>query len=254
LIPVLRAFVLSLVLAAYTSIAPTLAADSEVDGWKLTQWEREIGILDVYFTKSSVRLFCAKNGLTIVASAPWKDVSMYCSKTGNVFSSPMDKFRNPYLNTISMFDGGNFTDIKVVLKGQSKQLDLACQTFIEPPNFSQRQLAKYKNGMIIGRAPFSLEFVTTNQFNLDPQVGRIISRFYALPQTDSVPIRLTYTSVSREAEKQLTTSACKKIKMKASDFKVPPGLKQVKDGQLVIVPDNEDGALDLMMMGRSKVK
>lgn len=45
-----------------------------------------------------------------------------------------------------------------------------------------------------------------------------------------------------------------KVKIKPSDFKVPPGLKTVSDGQLVLVPDSEDSGLELMMMGRSKVK
>jgi hypothetical protein len=250
----LRAFLLATVIAVLASVAPSQAADGDLDGWKLSQWVREDGFIDVSICKSAVRIFIPKNGLVVLAAAPWKEANLYCTKTGNIFKTTPAKFHNPYLSAMAMFDGGSIADIDAVLKGPTKSLDIPCRSYIAPPAFSQRQMAKFKNGTIAGRAPLKIEYVVTDHFKTDPHVGQIISRFYALPQTDSVPLQLNYTTVTLDPLKQLNTSSCKKVKIKASDFKLPPGLKAVGDGRSVLVPDNSDGALDLMMMGQSKVK
>ncbi len=220
----------------------------------LQQWQREDGIVEVFMCKTAVRIFIPKNGLCVVASAPWKETSLYCTKTHNVYKSPTSNFHNPYLSAMAMFDGGSFADVHVVLKGSTKILDIPAKTYIEPPGFSQRQVAKHRGGIVADRAPLKLEFVATDYFKTDPHIDQIISQFYALPHCQGVPLNLSYTTVEAVALKQLTTSKCKKVKIKASDFALPPGLKAVNDGRSVLVPDSQDGGLDLMMMGGSKVK
>jgi hypothetical protein len=250
----LRAFLAAAVVTALASFAPAQAADGQLDGWKLAQWSREEGNLDVCICKSAVRIFIAKSGLVVLACAPWKEVDFYCTKTGKVFKTPMAKFHNPWSGTMALWDGGGLSSIDLVLKGPIKIKDIPCQMYVQTPGFSRRQMARYTSASTADRSPMTVEYAVSDDFKTAPQVGQIVSRFYALPSTSSLPIQFTYTSVVYRLHKQLTMSACKKAKFKASDFKLPPGLKIVNDGMAVIVPDNSDGGLDLMMMGRSKVK
>jgi hypothetical protein len=252
----LRAVSLAIV-CAFAFLAffvPVQAAESELECWKLSQWTREDGNLDLYVSKSAVRIFCPKNGLCVVAAAPWKEVSLFCTKTGNAFKTTPEKFHNPYLTAMGLFQGGSFAEIIVALRGPVKHLDLPCRMMIEQPGFSQRQISRHKSAIIGNRSPLKLEYIVTNYFKADPHVGQVISKFYTTPVTNSVPLELTYTTMVSTQEKQLTTSSCKRIKVNASEFTVPAGMKAVNDSKKVLVPDQSDGSLDLMMMGRSKFK
>jgi len=240
----------------FTSLFSTnfaLAGDIECDGWKLEQWSRETGRLDVYVEKSAVRIFVPKSGMTVIASEPWQEAYIYCGKTGKIFKSPVAKFRNPYIGALALFDGGILADIKTVAKGPAKVKDISCQAYVETAGFSKRQLDKYKAGQVAARAPMHLEYMITNQLKVDPHVGQIMSKFYAVPTTSSVPLQFKFTSVKLENNEQLLTYSCKKIKIKASEFRLPPGLKAVNDGMKILTPDNSADGLDLMMMG-TKVK
>jgi hypothetical protein len=253
----LRAFIaaFALMIAVLASLTQVRAADGgTIDGWKLQQWKREDGIIDVYLCKTAVRIVIPKNGLNVQASAPWKEACLYCTKTNNIFKTPLAKFRNPYLSTMAIFDGGSITDIPLALKGPTKHLGIPCVSYVDVPGFSQRQMAKKKNGSITDRAPLTFNYVVSDNFKVDPEIGHLMSAFYAMPRTTSVPLQFTLTNVILEPGAELKTSSCKKLKLKASDFKLPPGLKEVKESMAVLVPDNSDGSLDLLMMGRSKVK
>jgi hypothetical protein len=67
----LLAFVITAVVIALLSIAPVQAADTMLDGWKLSQWCRGDCNLDVYVTKSAVRMVIPKNGLVVLSFAPY---------------------------------------------------------------------------------------------------------------------------------------------------------------------------------------
>jgi hypothetical protein len=250
----LRSFLVASLLTALALFAPARAADGGLDGWKLAQWSREAGNFEVYICQSGVRMIIPKNGLIVVACAPWQEVSLYCSKTGNIYKTTLPKFRNPYLSTMSIFEGGLLADIGVGLKGPIKIVDIPSKCYVERPGFTQSQLAKFRNGTIASRAPLSVEYIVSDYFKTDPDVGHIMSRFYALPQTGSVPLQFTYKDMAANPGKQLITTSIKSVKLKASDFKAPVGLKVVKEAMAVLVPNSSDGALDLMMMGQSKVK
>lgn len=250
----MRSFLIAALLYSLTQVAPVAANDGEVDGWILSQTVRETGNLQVYVCKSALRIYMPKNGLVVLASAPWKEAALYCTKTGNIYRTKLSDFHNPYIKTMTMFDGEALCDVEVALKGTTESVGLPCKYYIEKPGFKQKQLAKKRNGTVTGRAPLELKYIVTDELKLDPHIGQTISKFYSLPSTDSVPLQFIYINVVHERDTQLTTLSCKRAKLRTAQFRVPPGLKAVNEGMSVLVPDRSDGALDLMMMGQSKVK
>jgi len=225
-----------------------------VDGWFLGQNARETGRTDVFVSKRALRIYVPKSGLTVVATYPWRQVAMYCTKTGNLCKTNLKDFRNPYLRSMALFDGSSLSDFEATEKGDIQKLGLQCKELVEPRGFAKHQIAKYKQGQTGARTPSTFQYIVTRSLPADPQIGLILSRFFALPLTNAVPLQFIYTNVKGEPEKNLQISIVKETKYKSSDFKIPTGLKEVKEEITVLVPDTSDGALDLMMMGRSKVK
>jgi len=234
--------------------APSQASSGVIDGWLLSQRAREEGAIEVKLCKTGVKLTVSKSGLVVLAAAPWRDAYMYCLKTNNIFKMPVDKFTNPYLRTMVMFDGGALAEIETVEKGKIKSVDIECNLLTEKPGFAEHQLAKRRQGQIAARAPMNILYVVTDHFKVDRRISHILAKMYAVPVTDRIPLQFNYTNVSHEKDKQLTTTQVKAAKLKASDFLPPSGLKSVKDGMSVLVPEDSDPGLDLMMMGRTKIK
>ena len=79
-----------------------------------------------------------------------------------------------------------------------------------------------------------------------------MSRFYAIPTVDDVPIEFAYMDMTGHERVELGTETYKRANIKASEFQLPGGLKTVKEAMTVLVPDNAGGELDLMMMKPSR--
>gem|GEM_PF-2465109 len=238
----------------YAQAAPAASTGANVNGWFLSQRAREEGNIDVELCKTGVRMTVSKSGLVILAAAPWRDAYMYCLKTHNIFKMPLEKYANPYMRTMVMFDGGALAETETVERGKETSVGIECKLLTEKPGFAKRQLEKRRQGQIAPRSPMTIQYLVTDHFKVDPRISHIMAKVYAVPVTDSVPLQFNYTNVSREKDKQLSTTAVKPAKFKASDFQPPAGLKTVKDGMAVLVPEDSDPGLDLMMMGRTKLK
>ncbi|MBU6453692.1 MAG: hypothetical protein KGS72_18070 [Cyanobacteria bacterium REEB67] len=238
--------------AMYLSTVPAQSANTDVEGWELTQRVRLTGNIDVSICKTGVRLFVPENGLVIIAAAPWKEAYFYCKKTGNIYKTPFARVTNPYLKAMALWTGSEFSAVKVVLKGPVKSLGRPCLRYVEAPGSEQQLASQYKKGEIDGRAPKRLEYIVTNYFDTDPHVGWFIARFCTLPSTDRVPLQFKYTSVDEHSATELATYSCKRVKLKSTDFEPPHGLNLVNDSCQVLVPDNSEGSID-MMMGQTKI-
>ena len=129
--------------------------------------------MSVSLSKTHLRMFIPKSGLTILSSAPWKDVFLFCTKTGNVYRTSGSVFRNPYLSTREIFDGGTLANIKVIAAGTAKKFELDCKKYIEPPGFSKIQMQKRKADMIASRSPFSLSYLVTKPAKNRPRAGTV---------------------------------------------------------------------------------
>jgi hypothetical protein len=221
----------------------------KVHGYMLRQRSRAEGALEVYVSKSSVRLEIIKNGFILISAAPWREVTMYCTRTHNFYKCPFQQIRNPYLKLRNMYDGGAMTDLPLVPNGEGSICNLKTKVFVQKPGFEMTQMSRRSNNMIASRAPRRVTYQTTTALKCDPQVGFLLSRFYALPETNEVPLELTYVAVEDKNKIELETSTCKKTEIAIADFTLPTGYKQVKDALQVIVPDNKDGELDMMMFG-----
>lgn len=133
---------------------------------------------------------------------------------------------------------------------------IKCQILVEPPGQEKRLRELFRKGDITGRAPGKLKYIVTDQLKTPPQIGSALARFYALPDTKSIPLEFSGMTVSGDRNEELKTYSCKAAKFKQSDFALPRGLKSVTDARLVLVPEkgNEEDGMDLMMMSRSGVK
>lgn len=240
-------------LLALSSAVRAGAVETEIEGWKLTQRGRLTGNIDVFFCRSAVKIVIPKNGLTVVCSAPWKEASYFCKGTGAVFSTPFDKVSNPYVKAMALCGGGELSEIKVVASGPAKSIGLTCREYAEDPQLIKGIRAACKAGEISGRAPTKIAYLLASDLPVDPHIGRLMARFFALPQAEGIPLQFNYDSMTDHKCIELASYACKQAKLKPSDFTVPKGLKTVSDACKVLVPDNSDEALD-MMMGQSKLK
>jgi hypothetical protein len=211
------------------------------------------GSVNVAFCKTAVRIVVPKSGLVVVTTAPWKVAYYYCKKTGNICKIQYEKIANPYNKLMSLSAANELSAIKVVPKGPATYLGRPCLSYIEPPGLGQTLTDLHKKGEVDGRAPLKLEYIVSDDYKIDPHVGWFVSRFFALPQTNSVPLQLKYTTVINRQAVEIETYQCKRIRLKATDFQPPSGLKAVSDSCKVVVTENSDGALE-MMMGRSQVK
>ncbi|MBU6452228.1 MAG: hypothetical protein KGS72_10645 [Cyanobacteria bacterium REEB67] len=244
----------------YSSLGYALAAEpdhaqqSQIEGWLLHQQNRTDGGLDVSVSKNNLRIFIPKNGLTLLAGAPWKEVAIYCTKTKNIYRTSASEFRNPYLRAMSLFDGHTKTEVPIVFKENCEDLAMPCKTYTARPGFDREQMLRRKNQLVNAGAPVEITYITTGSLHCDPHVGRLMSRFYAIPEMDDVPLQFRYVDTSQKKSVELSTATCKKSKFKSSEFDIPSGLKPVKDAMAVLVPDNRNGELDLMMMGQTRVK
>ncbi|MBS1990902.1 MAG: hypothetical protein JSS83_10320 [Cyanobacteria bacterium SZAS LIN-3] len=229
-------------------------SEALIDGWRLSQHNREVGNVQTEVCKHGVRITVAKSSLVVIATAPWKEAYLFCTKTGNIYKTPVEKFANPYLRSMALFDGGSLTDCQTIPKGPIESVGVDCQLRTEKPGFAEKQLAKRKQGLIAARSAMNIKHIVTDKFKADPRIAHIMAKMFAIPVCDSVPLQFTFTSVSYELQNQLNTTKVTPIKIKLSDFHPPAGLKEVKEGIAVLVPEESDGALDLMMMGRTKTK
>jgi len=251
---------LGLLLAAIaTSImaAPLpVQAAGAIDGWKLQQWLRIGGDVELCISKSAMRMTISKSKLVLLASAPWKDAYIYCKNTGRIYKTPFSKIASPYLGAMALWDGGVTTQVKVIPAKQEEMVGIKCQVLSEPPGQQKRLTELFRKGDLTGRAPGKLKYRVTDQLKTPPQIGAALARFYALPETQSVPLEFNCTTVSGDKNEELKTYACKPTKFSEADFALPKGLKEVNDARLVLVPDSseEGNGIDLMMMSRSGVK
>jgi hypothetical protein len=253
-LPILTAILLSLSLGCAQAAEPDHGQQTQIDGWLLHQRNRTDGGLDVAVSKNNLRIIIPKNGLTMLACAPWKEVAIYCTKTKNIYRTSASEFRNPYLRAMSLFDGHTKTDVPIVLKGPCEDLAMPCNTYVARPGFEREQRLRRKNQLVNAGAPVEITYINTGALHCDPHIGKLMSRFYALPEMEDIPLQFRYVDTSQEKSVELSTTSCKKTRFKACDFKVPAGLTPVKDAMTVLVPDNKNGELDLMMMGQTKVK
>jgi hypothetical protein len=229
----------------------SLAADEKIDGWQLQQKSRLGGKIDLFVCKSAVRIVFPKNGMVFLAAAPWKQTYLYCTRTGHVFKSSFSHVSSPYTRAMAFFDGTELSQIKVQFKGPEDLLGFPSRLFVETPEQEKRLREMYKNKEVTGRTPGKLKYVVTDYFKTEPQVGLAISRFFAFPETRSVPLQFTFTTLSNEPFEELVTLSCKPIKMSSGGFVLPSGLKTVIDGRMVLVPEHaeEDSGFNLLLGG-----
>ena len=229
---------------------------AKIDGWLLHQRLRIGGSVDLFLSKSALRLVLTKSGLVFVASAPWQEAYIYCKATGRIYRTSFSKLSSPYVGSMALFDGNILSQLKVVSRGKGETAGITCKLFSELPGEDKRLIALYKRGEITGRTPAKLKYLVTDQLKLAPQIATAISRFYALPDTGYVPLEFSFLNVADEKGEELSTSSCKAVKLNPADFTPPPGLKAVTDSRLVLVPDqsDEENGIDLMMMGRTHTK
>ncbi|MBP9090787.1 hypothetical protein KBI23_07125 [bacterium] len=243
----------ALCFAMAISASPALAIEKDLDGWELAQRVRLTGSTNVSFCKTAVRIVVPKSGLVVTAAAPWKVAYFFCKETNKIYKVPFERITNPYNKLMSFSSANELAAIKVVLKGPARFLGRPCLSYVEPPGLGQKLAALHKKGEVDSRVPLKLEYIVSDDFKVDPHIGWFVARFCALPQTNSVPLQLKYTTVNNQKAVEIETYQCKKVKLNPSDFEPPHGLKAVSDSCNVLVPDSSDGALE-MMMGHSKLK
>jgi hypothetical protein len=250
-----RQSLFKLALVTAILITPAARAEPTIDGFQLKQNQRLGGDVDLSVCPSALKITFSKSGLSLIARAPWKEAFLVCKPTGRVYKTNFDQVASPYLGAMALFDGGT-NQVKTIPSKTEEMVGIKCQVFVDPPGQEKRLRELFHKGDVTGRAPGKLKYIVTRQLNTPPQIGSALARFYALPDTQGIPLEFSSLTVSGDKNEELKTFSCKAAKFKQSDFALPTGLKSVRDARLVLVPDkgNEENGMDLMMMSRSGVK
>jgi hypothetical protein len=191
-----------------------------------------------------VKIYNPKNYLTVLYTAPFKDVIYYDKHTGLMCKVLASKNDNPYQRTVGMFSGMSLADIPLHKVSSAKLVDTPTDNYIADASYSEEQIRLSK---IEGRSDNRIKTVNYSVFpslQLASNQYEFLAKHYGLPHKNisGVPAYLLYKGLSNKSTLYLTTDSCVKAKISETEFAVPPNLKPAKSSQEVLA-GNDAGIL-----------
>jgi hypothetical protein len=216
------------------------SAQKTVDGWRIKQQCLMQGEEQIVACSLGVKIWNPKNDLTILYTAPFKDVIYYDKHTGLMCKVIASKNDNPYQRTIGMFSGMSLADIPLHKVSSSKLVNMPTDNYEADASYSEEQV---KRSRVEGRTSNLIKTVNYSVFStlqLALNENEFVAKHYGLPhkKIPGVPAYLLYKGLTNKSTLYLSTQSCERSKVSDSEFVVPPNLKPAKSSQEVLSGNN----------------
>ncbi len=209
----------------------------------LSQKNTLIGNLKVYVADDLIKITETANSWTLLAKAPdWK-VFFYNDSTRLMLIRPLDGFQGSYGFGITATNGPWFTELPIkptkessVIKGQK-----VCRyTFKTAGPVSIKQVKRHD--ILVG-CNYSQNLLRADYWVLNnkmPKQAALLTKLYKVPNTGSIPIRLTDLDESGKWTVDLDTSEARWEDVKDTRFDPPKGYDTAKSEREISLGKNSD--------------
>lgn len=229
--------------------------------WIITSTSVEVGLSDIYVTKSGIKIDDMSRGVVLVSQAPRWEITIYRPKEKSYWSGRYADFYGPggrtaYFVRAEMFKDMQFSSTGDATIGGARCVNLKGVRIAKPIDKSDPHWLSIKNNKA-DRAEFVV-LTTDNQLRgpkgglpASPTAGQaanIIAKYYKLPTEGLVPVRFSYAKV-KSPKLMVADLKNRKIvvtKAVAADFSPPSGFKKVATEWQVYLAGGVDNFVEEM--------
>jgi hypothetical protein len=234
-----------------TNKSTTNATPAALDGknsFRLLQHSRPSGEDEVLVSPLGIKVTNLRNNYVSLLPKPFTEVYSYNVRTKKIFHGPLKDHKSPYANSMALLKSVTFDDIKTTkYKDDTYKGCSAAYSNIPKDVMAQRQKEK-SNGDLVGRAPRLFEMVTSSKLKVPQEAAHFLYHYYGLPEKPGLPLKVEYTTFSRQIHQYLTTDKIEGKSFKPSDFSAPTNLNKVKNTGEVMLDDDSSDSMKLMIM------
>jgi hypothetical protein len=228
-----------LVIVFFALSAPFAKADDR--GWVLTQKSLTLGDQYVYISPSGLKCVNPKAGFAMVSKAPDWNIVMFNDKTRVYFQTTLDAYKRTLASRGLTNDLAN----RQWSKGSNGNIAglKATQYVMRGGGTFSRQGA---NGQKKTSTVSAADYWVSDDIQVPPRLGDLLSSAYGLPTTQNVPLRLECTD-SKGSKRMLETYRMQALAtIPNTYFNCPGGYKAVQSDAEVMMNDEQKQMIDDM--------
>jgi hypothetical protein len=252
--------VVILALLCHLNMAPMLAARVNLpkqgnSGYELVQFDLETDKTVVQVSRFGLRIENPKGHTVIVSNPPKWDVVVFSTQTRRMCRTELKNFTGEYHLFFTMFVAPAYADAPFERHGTSTVNGLKVDCYRTLAAYQLQQFASLQKHQIEATFPSQIEYCSCPSLPSTPAIEFVLQSIHRLPKEDGIPMRLTYQSLNGHKVSALNTLAYREKNYTSDNFKIPLGLKNVKnvaairadEGSVARAADFVDGVRSLKM-------
>lgn len=233
------------ILAGFIGLQPVHA---EV-GWELFQTSRFVGKGGQYMwvTPSGLKTTESTTGLNVVMRAPSWEVIMYNDQTKKFHKTNMQQWVSTMKQRkgVPSLEGATWKRGRQGVVAGQPAFEFIVDKF---PQFRQPVSVKGKTIKKVPNKLATASFWVAGNIAVPTQVSQMIAKFYGVPDSQRVPLRLVTTDIGKtKPEVQMDTIRVRQFNVPDSLFSVPRGYTQTRsEAEVFLDQESADTLNDLL--------
>lgn len=222
--------------------APAKTEKGYVKGYKISQYNKLQGKGTVFIAADGIKLQSEKTGIYVLFVPPYRQVAAANPTNKKICFTAIEKLQDPYKRSNQIFNGFVHRQIPLAVPVKTTIAGIPALKYGTTTAFVKGQFESFKDGRVPARVPKTVELMVIKNKLFDSRVGKLMCRFYGIPQVDGLPYSFKYWDLKRDLHEFLSTLSLKPADIDPAIFKLPEGYSRVDTNESVYYDGQvEDG-------------